>query len=213
MTIASDFTDHAGDGTWIRNFFRTNIVTTTFASDSRNFKGVHAMGAREGYYVGTTNLDYAGQNQAGDPMRIVTVANQPDLDDTFNAYWCPYSSQAARASVLSNAASWMFTAKMDGCTFGVGSPAGDGSRYVAHVNAGGIGNTQMAMLRGLSMFAADDGLASLEPNAYRGIVPGDVKATTFGILVHGNQWRVYSQLYILSPWDHTLTYVDLLRVA
>ena len=54
--------------------------------------------------------------------------------ERFKAYWCPYEDEKVRAVTLAGEAELMFTAKMTGCSFGVGMPAIDGSVRVAHSN-------------------------------------------------------------------------------
>lgn len=55
--------------------------------------------------------------------------------DSFKAYWCPYEDDKVRSVTLSGEADMMFTAKMTGCSFGVGIPGSDGSVRVAHSNS------------------------------------------------------------------------------
>lgn len=55
--------------------------------------------------------------------------------ESFTAYWCPYEDDKVRSVTLGSAANLMFTAKMTGCSFGVGIPGSDGSVRVAHSNS------------------------------------------------------------------------------
>ncbi|OUS06208.1 hypothetical protein A9Q81_03480 [Gammaproteobacteria bacterium 42_54_T18] len=50
------------------------------------------------------------------------------------AYWCPYNADQVHAVTLGSDADFMFTATMNGCSFGIGSPSPDGAVRVAHAN-------------------------------------------------------------------------------
>lgn len=58
-----------------------------------------------------------------------------DGSGSFEAYWCPYEDDKVRSVTLGQDPGLMFTAKMTGCSFGVGVPALDGSVRVAHSNS------------------------------------------------------------------------------
>jgi hypothetical protein len=59
---------------------------------------------------------------------------QLSAGNEFNAYWCPYAEDTVNAVTLSDEADLMFTATMNGCSFGVGIPSVDGAVRVAHAN-------------------------------------------------------------------------------
>lgn len=54
--------------------------------------------------------------------------------NAISAYWCPYADDEVNALTLTGESHLMFTAKMNGCSFGIGIPAGDGAVRVAHAN-------------------------------------------------------------------------------
>lgn len=53
---------------------------------------------------------------------------------SFPIYWCHYKSDDVHYVTLGRHADFMFTPRMNGCSFAVGIPAHDGSVTVAHAN-------------------------------------------------------------------------------
>lgn len=53
---------------------------------------------------------------------------------SFPIYWCHYKADDVHYVTLGSAANYMFTPRMNGCSFAVGIPASDGSVTVAHAN-------------------------------------------------------------------------------
>jgi hypothetical protein len=116
--------------------------------------------------------------------------------ELFQAYWCPYEDNKMHSITVAAGANLMFTAPMDGCTFGVGSAAPTGERRVAHINLKSQANSrgkQRAILKGSRM-----GETMVEPDHY--MLPDD-KANPFGLHVttfgvrdkKTKQWRFYYQ--------------------
>lgn len=124
--------------------------------------------------------------------------------DRVRAYWCPYEHNRTRYTTLTLDADYMFTAMMDGCTFGVGHAASDGSVTVTHANAQNMdqrGNhAPMIQAQKDSTLARLGPRAKLfEPTAYRsrGYLwkkNYDVSALTFGVK-EGRKWVFYSHRY------------------
>lgn len=52
----------------------------------------------------------------------------------FTAYWCGYKPDSLQPLVCGKYHRLMFTARMDGCTFGIAGAAPNGSRLVCHKN-------------------------------------------------------------------------------
>lgn len=167
-------------------FFNTNIVMISYNNATRNVGQVWAMWMADGWRGSPNhNLGYTGLNKAGTgALPVVSIMNHATpVGTTFNAYWCPYQANDLQQVGLSNGANFMFTAKMDGCTFGVGSAAGNGDRIVCHVNLGGRGQDQLTRLKdNTSPLHNDAHLKYLGPAAYR-YASGTSKtqATTFGV--------------------------------
>ncbi|WP_426169332.1 hypothetical protein [Sandarakinorhabdus sp. DWP1-3-1] len=125
-----------------------------------------------------------------------------------NVYFCPYSNNSTKPLMLGNGALWMFTATMDGCTFGVGSqgPGSNGNVRVCHANnasqarpdivfGGDTGRAAQGRMQ--AMFARShvgpDGML-IEPASYMGDDFGQ-KATTFGTHAHGAAWGFRALTY------------------
>ncbi|WP_146191592.1 hypothetical protein [Azospirillum humicireducens] len=110
------------------------------------------------------------------------------------AYWCPYKQSGTCEIVVGNLADFMFTVKMDGCSFGIAPPAGDGTRRVAHINMFGQQNPRIKQKRVLEGMGLDDGI--VDANVYMNL-PGKAaaNATTFGIRdPNTNAWEFYYQM-------------------
>ncbi len=112
--------------------------------------------------------------------------------DLFECYWCPYEDGAMKSIVVGNLANIMFTAPMDGCSFGIGSATANGERMVCHINMKGQSNMagkQNAILKGSKL---SEGL--VDPNIYMaGGQP--VHVTTFGVRDKATKsWSFYYQL-------------------
>jgi hypothetical protein len=114
--------------------------------------------------------------------------------NTFNAYFCPYRDNSTLGTTISNGADFMFTATMDGCSLGVGSPAQDGSRLVYHSNLGGRGDDQNLILS-MTLGASQDRIFG--PQSYRTEYgQGVLRSTTFGVRDSGtNSWTFHAQIY------------------
>jgi hypothetical protein len=69
-------------------------------------------------------------------LEFLTPLQAGTRDDAFETYWVPYAQDTpGLLTMLGNDAEFMFTAKMTGCSFGIGSHAGNGVVGVAHSNA------------------------------------------------------------------------------
>lgn len=128
-------------------------------------------------------------------------------------YFCGYEQNTTVALTLGNAALWMFTATMDGCTFGAGSqgPNSNGAVRVAHANNSRMGNPQAGITT-----ATDGAMVGrpaqrwgqklhvtshtgppsilIEPDSYMG-GNFDQKATTFGYHAAGGAWTFKALSY------------------
>jgi len=133
-----------------------------------------------------------------------------------DAYFCPYQDDQSFFITLGNAADYMFTPNMDGCTFGVGSQAAGVCR-VGHVNfsyvqrdwykSGRIAattrmrNAQTAFLKN-RLNVGDDRL--IEPAVYQGPLQ-NFSATTFGVRGPNQVWS-FSTLRYGQPGVNTFVH-------
>jgi len=112
--------------------------------------------------------------------------------DVFKAYWCPYVEDSCQSITVGRDGNFMFTAVMNGCSFGVGSANGSGGRMVAHINLKSQSNMagkQNNILKGMRL-----GEALVDPGIY---MAGDkpVHVTTFGVRDENqDDWRFFYQL-------------------
>lgn len=102
----------------------------------------------------------------------------------------------------------MSTAPMNGCSFGVGSVTGDGSRRVAHINMKSqtnAWNKKDAILRGSRL-----GDKVISPHMYMGGDKDPVHVVTFGVRDPkardmADRWNFYYQLTKISVGTGALT--------
>lgn len=143
------------------------------------------------------------------PLSITQIVDGRNKGPTaFWAYWCPYDLDRFGYTTLTNQADFMFTATMDGCSFGVGHAASDGSVIVGHVNSTGLqtptGDTtamEQDQHEKLNMILVSGKggkkkPATFEPRDYRfNNNVREVNATTFGVR-EGGRWKFYAHRWI-----------------
>ena len=131
---------------------------------------------------------------------------------SFEMYFCYYGDDKIFQTFISDQASVMFTPKMNGCTFVVGSATQDGGRLIAHANVSMTSNTEKgAQEQELNTYVkvitnfTNPEFEILQRGDYR---PwgSDNAGTTFGVRdpVNG-QWRFYVQRWErLGPGNYKL---------
>ncbi len=129
-------------------------------------------------------------------------------------FFVPYAQNKLCGTILGNQAQWVFTATMDGCSFGIGSQPGDGTVMVVHANAsrsagGGGGRDQQVRMQARlleSTFSVrQDALSGVigpssymvEPGGQDSVGTNRLRSTTFGRRVHG-RWQFYTLRYRVS---------------
>ena len=144
---------------------------------------------------------YHGKKQ----IQIYTLREARKGDaEAFMAYWCPYTNQQTRYTTLSGNADFMFTATMDGCSFGIGSRTPDGTCLVSHSNQNQFEtpdskdemiSKQKGALRGLLGSKAK----LFQPKDYRSVgtfkKTHGVSAATFGVC-ENKKWKFYAHRFI-----------------
>lgn len=137
---------------------------------------------------------------------------------TFWAYWCPYDQDRYGWTTLGSGAAYVFTATMDGCSFGIGHAASDGTVIVGHVNSTRLqaptGDTtameqdQRRMLR-MMLQSGPGGKKRptiFEPDNYRYRKKvREVSATTFGVRENG-KWRFYAHRWVKTSPGFQVVY-------
>jgi hypothetical protein len=210
MFTAADLINNAQNEAAILNIFRANVVMSTY-DPSQNFGAVYPMKVAQGWGVNP----YVAKDAAGTVIDVMSIANMPAGGAaTFPAYWCPYKSNDCKLAWLDSAADYMFTAKMDGCTFCAGSEAPSGARMVAHANLGGKGAEQLDLVKQQIAFANDPSIKYLGPASYRYSLPtGGTEATTFGIRLATGKWKFFSQIVLIDKIHKTMALMDVLPIG
>lgn len=194
-------------------FFQDNIVLPSYDPNNCNQPELYQMGIAEGrrLFPGY-RLNWTGRTRwFGRAKPIVSVMNYANaVGPLFDAYWCPYEKNNMRGVFLGIQAKLLFTAKMDGCTFAVGSALRDGSRYVCHINSGGDQGRQRDMAdHDDNPMAGDFRRRLFEPSDYRRVAIKnkiETQATTFGIR-STNGWKFYSQVNEFDPLARTIRFL------
>lgn len=127
------------------------------------------------------------------PTYIARPVSGNNPEGILEVYWCPYKEDSMQSTTLGNAANIMLTAPMNGCSFGVGAAARDGTRYVAHINMKSQKNSwnkQDSILKGSKL-----GSTIISPHMYMGDDKDPVHVITFGVRTPSSkEWNFYYQL-------------------
>lgn len=206
MFTAADLVNNAGNEAAILNIFNTNIIGAKYMT-TQNFGARYDMWVDTGWFPG----QYIGKGPTGNIIDIMSVNNSPaNGAPTFSAYWCPYEKNDCQTAFLGTVASYMFTAKMDGCSFGFGSQVANVGLTVAHCNLGGTGHAaqQMDMIKQNVAFQNDPNVKVLSPGTYRqATTTGGTEATTFGILRANGTWKFYTHVVLIDKVAKTMQLV------
>jgi hypothetical protein len=153
----------------------------------------------------TQRATAAGVGTNGGAIDVYDVRSNGRVDnDSVLAYVCNYAAGNINSVQLSNLGDFVFTVTMNGCTFGVGPAAANGSRLVSHANVGGNTiNQRAATFAEHGVGPGGGGIRLMEPALYRRGLAGNVCATTFGIRT-GLNWNFYFQSYSLLGGVFTL---------
>ena len=206
-----DYSGLNADPAMIRRFLEENVVVPAAElNKARNPGQPEYLEFREEAFP----KGRIGLNDSGPQCRYLSLirSNATTTNEALLAYICEYSVGAINYLALGNAANFCFTAGMNGCTFGIGSKAKDGTVLVSHANATGqikaaiqqadaklgrnIGVNQQLGLQSehqldmiLKTHAAQPnqtGLSVMSPGMYR--IDGKTAATTVGYRTNG-EWQ------------------------
>lgn len=112
------------------DFMRNNIVVVSTPRD-------RVIPHSDVYHMALTRSQSQGDKPVwtiGYEDKYYTGSKAPDSYGIFNAYWLPYNDDNMFSILLEDDADLMFTARMDGCSFGAGSETPSHARLVSHVN-------------------------------------------------------------------------------
>jgi len=146
-----------------------------------------------------------------------TAGSQHHLED-LDVFWCGYAQDSVQFSILSgtNGPSVMLTPTMDGCSFGIGHSAPDGTVIVCHANAASqqasltdLGTMPSAQKRAIKSVFRNSGVKTkyiLGPDDYRwgkdaGVWRTVISASTYGVRDAGH-WRFYRHSYRKDMGDY-----------
>jgi hypothetical protein len=158
---------------------------------------------------------YSCATESGKSIDVYEIKDGAGRDDAFMGYWCPYEADQTRFTTLTGLAQYMFTATMDGCSFGIGHKSKDGTVVVGHSNAQRdqtqtsikqMSNTQKLELR--STLGHNTKLFEPKDYRYRGIInkKRDVSAATFGVF-DGTEWKFYAHRYRKTYMEMGVHYI------
>ena len=141
-------------------------------------------------------------------------------------FWCGYAQDSIQYSILSGQSGpdVMLTPTMDGCTFGIGHSARDGSCLVTHANnaaqqagpndPGTMPRAQRQATKSLFKLIGHKLKYTLQPDDYRWADEGQgprmvASSSTFGVRAHAH-WRFHRHRYLQGMG--TYIYLDTSRI-
>jgi hypothetical protein len=154
------------------------------------------------------------------------AAGTPDHIEDLMVYWCGYAQDSIQFSVLPGVGGpgVMLTPTMDGCTFGIGHSARDGTCMVTHANnatqqagpndMGTMPQAQRQATKGLFKQARIKVKYLMQPDDYRWADEGHgprmiASSSTYGIRAAAH-WRFYRHRYLMGMGDYV--YLNTQRV-
>lgn len=171
------------------DFMQNNVVSTPEGGD------VNKTGGKKFFTLDKLGGLASSVERPGAqiPTYMARPTSSASPEGIMEIYWCPYQDDSMQSTVVGNAANIMLTAPMNGCSFGVGAAAEDGSRYVAHINMKSqtnAWNKQDNILKGARM-----GETIVSPHMYMGSDKDPVHVITFGVRnPKTKEWNFYYQL-------------------
>ena len=123
--------------------------------------------------------------------------------DSFLIYWVPYAQDSVVSTNIGARCHLMFTAKMDGCTFGIGNVGPGGTCVAGHANKKTIGTNfgyeaQMTgqaeglRVRGMNQLIGPDTYRTPTQDAEGEQTGWQGQGTTYGIR-DATRWKIYTQ--------------------
>lgn len=153
------------------------------------------------------------------PRKVCYMTQVPQgTANAVTGYYCPYAPNDGRATQLGNAANYVFTPTMDGCTVGLGSYDGAGGRRMVHQNSASSGagmgpeptpesrSNQRRMQSALVRSDLGLNASLIDPTLYQnwdagGEIMSEIKTTTWGQHAPNTDWAFYSASYLKLGTD------------
>jgi len=146
------------------------------------------------YTPGTRKSSVLKKTKAAEIYLVAPYNNNPAT--LITVYWLGYKDDSAKFQMLgTNGPRVMLTHRMDGCTFGVGSPTATGDVLVGHFNIQTVsGQADVGAMRDTAKVMLGDNAKLLEKTKY---MKGNNQniTTTFGVRNNNNRWKFYHQRY------------------
>lgn len=188
------------------NIFRNKIVVM------RGVPSTDSCGGLD-YLKITPKSGASGEARLGElrtdvPVVQVERANAGD-PGAFLTWIVDYAHNDIRYTTISPARPFCFTATMNGCTFGIGSPGPNGVLTVSHANATAVGNAGglgQQIERQNRMGVRSDGARNFDPTNYEVGIYADtmgLNTTLVGIYDDG-AWSFYYQTYACSGTQYVV---------
>ena len=190
---APDYTAINAKPETLLSYLENNILLSGFLKNSQ----ANSMPEHIEFEPSTTTVAKKG-NSSVDAFKLRN-STQSTTSKALKAYICDYTAGGIEYCRLGSAANFCFTITMNGCTFGVGQTASDGTVIVTHANKGGKTIDQQQQT--FTTHGTKD-VSMMEPALYRR-AGRNMNATTFGIRVNG-KWKFYFQSYSVSSGVYTL---------
>jgi hypothetical protein len=181
------------------------------------------------YDIAATNWDCTDQGNAPVACQVVAAKGRYGVTNHIEdlmVFWCGYAQDSLHYSILSGQGGpdVMLTPTMDGCTFGIGHSARDGSCLVTHANnaaqqagpndMGTMPQAQRQATKSMFKLAGKKLKYSLQPDDYRWADEGQgmrtiASSSTFGVRANAH-WRFYRHRYLVGMG--TYIYLDTRRI-
>jgi hypothetical protein len=197
------------------DFMRKNLVIPSHQNlgETQGDAGIHTMCL---FKMPTPAKQHGQDIDRWVLMKHRAGLNPASVGGIFQAYWCPYAQNQTFHCMLNTDSRYMFTATMDGCSFGIGSQTGDGACQVGHANEGSFGaryedtfgidgarQFQRSEQENRLKHLLGNDISVINPLHYMSDHDGALvlKSTTFGYR-NGMTWEFYTQKY----WKNGTTY-------
>jgi hypothetical protein len=191
-------------------FVMTNLLMPVYTNTHIGINGGRARFA----LPRAKDSDYTGERFHGTPIPVHTIVDGTDYAEAaFDGYWCPFEMDQVKQITVWKEGDALFTDRMDGCTFGIGTPGADGAVLVTHVNQSKYEqqNDKSKMIRKQRKKAKrviGTGGTIFEPPDYR-TKPAEegtwLVSTTFGVRnPSNNTWTFYAQIMEGAGGEYTL---------
>ncbi|WNB75611.1 hypothetical protein [Methylomonas koyamae] len=174
------------------NLMESSIIKTGFLRNTSVYGRAELVAL-------SPDQQFKGVNDKGAAVPVYNLKQTSNAMAGFKSYICDYTPDKVHYQILDQEADYCFTVTMNGCTFGIGSQADDGTVMVTHgnMNSSGLGEEYGEAVDSLM----GSGTLYITPHMYARKSADETRKnlTTFGIRINGT-WNFFYQKYeILGP--------------